>query len=125
MLLSLCSVHIQTVLMGPHPSHLLESAVLCVHLVTPLCHVTLSLGVYIPLVVCSASIYPESYIPVCLVVARRWTFATDRSGCSEIRFSPCGQEEEGYNVFADQETCERTCGHLTIGYSEWTKRATP
>lgn len=26
-----------------------------------------------------------------------------------IAYSPCGQPEEGYNVFPDQEACEATC----------------
>ena len=61
-----------------------------------------------PAVVCSAPIYPPDFIPACLVVVRRWTFQAERGSCSEIPYSSCGQGE-GFNVFADQLTCESMC----------------
>ncbi len=63
----------------------------------------------ITLVVCSAPIYPPDVVLACLVVVQRWTHDSER-GCREIRYSPCGQGEDGFNVFADLETCESTCG---------------
>lgn len=65
--------------------------------------------------ICSASIYPTEY-PPCLVVMSRWTFHP-HMGCISIAYYLCGQSEEGYNVFADQEACEKTCGRFITSKS--------
>ena len=58
---------------------------------------------------CSARIYPVDFIPVCLVAIPRWTFDF-QEGCTAIAYSPCGQEQEGYNVFEDELGCQQRCG---------------
>ena len=42
---------------------------------------------------------------------QQWTFNTTMGQCVAFAYSPCGEEREGYDVFATQEECVKTCVH--------------
>ena len=57
---------------------------------------------------CSQSIYPPGFVAHCDVLQKQWTYA---GKCVEFYYHPCGEEREGYNVFASEQECIKTCSH--------------
>ena len=45
------------------------------------------------------------------MLEKQWTFNSTTGQCDPFVYSPCGEEREGYDVFATQEECMRTCMH--------------
>ena len=60
---------------------------------------------------CTQPIYPPGYKPTCGMLEKQWTFNSTTGQCVAFAYSPCGEEREGYDVFATQEECLRTCAH--------------
>ena len=60
---------------------------------------------------CIQPIYPPGYKPTCVMLEQQWTFNTTMGQCVPFAYSSCGEEKEGYDVFATQEECVETCFH--------------
>ena len=60
---------------------------------------------------CSQSIYPPGFVPHCDVLVKQWTYNKTTGQCVEFYYHPCGEEREGYDVFASEQECIKTCLH--------------
>ena len=65
---------------------------------------------------CKQPIYPPGYKPTCAMLEKQWTFNSTTGQCVAFAYSPCGEEREGYDVFATQEECIQTCMHKGTQY---------
>ena len=45
------------------------------------------------------------------MLEKQWTYNLTTGQCDPFAYSPCGEEREGYDVFATQEECMQTCMH--------------
>lgn len=63
---------------------------------------------------CSQSIYPPGFVPRCDVLQKQWTYNKTAGQCVEFYYHPCGEDREGYDVFASEQECIKTCVHKGI-----------
>lgn len=60
---------------------------------------------------CNQPIYPPGFVPHCDVLQKQWTYNASTGQCVEFYYHPCGEDRDGYDVFASEEECDRTCLH--------------
>ena len=60
---------------------------------------------------CHQPIYPPGFKPTCRLLVNQWTYNAQSGQCVEFEYYPCGEDREGYDVFATKEECVDTCVH--------------
>ena len=58
---------------------------------------------------CHQPIYPPGYKPMCRLLMNQWTYDAQSGQCVEFEYYPCGEDRDGYDVFATKEECVNTC----------------
>ena len=64
---------------------------------------------------CDQPIYPPGFISNmthCNVLVLQWTYNKTAGQCVEFYYYACGEDRKGYNVFASEQECTKTCVHI-------------
>ena len=65
-----------------------------------------------PLGPCNQPIYPPNFDSgSCTNFMRQWTFNPNARQCVQFNYHSCGEDREGYDVFATELECINTCLH--------------
>ena len=60
---------------------------------------------------CHQPVYPPGFKPTCRILIKQWTYNPMTGNCTEFEYYPCGEDKEGYDVFASKMDCIATCVH--------------
>lgn len=63
---------------------------------------------------CEQPIYPPGFISNmthCNVLVPQWTYNKTTGQCVNFYYYACGEDRQGYNVFASEQECTKTCVH--------------